>query len=224
MSFLCKAITKLYYFSLKVRRSRASSDSTLLASKMIKSLPSPPAPDETFGSAAVSRTSSPVSREEKSTSRTLTTTHPPLREPTKLARSTPSLLGRTCVGGRLSFMTCLASLCSRWSLTCTRLRAACSATVRQLMDLEDPNRRRLTTGSSCQEDSATLYQCPHNCLALRSFTSQLLLAPTIMVLLPAAPVSCPRLFQVSSKPWQQMVCFFVFVLKFPSASSPSLIN
>lgn len=159
---------------------------------MTKSLPNHLAPDETFGSAAANRTSSPANREERSTSRTLTTTPPPPSEPPKLARSTLSPPEKTCAGARSSFTTCPASLSSRWCLTSTRPRGVCSVTCPLLTDPADPNRRRLTTGSSCQEDSVTPYRCPPNSRGLRSSTSLLLLTPITTVLSPVTPASCPQ--------------------------------
>lgn len=185
------------FSSFKVRRSRDSSEGLLLVSRMIKSLPSHPVPGETSGSVAANRTSSPANREERSTSRTLTTTPPLPREPPKPARSTLLQLEKTCVVGRSSFTMFPASLSSRWCLTSTLHRGAYSATSRVLSDPEDPNRRPHITGSSCLADSVTPYQCRPNYPALRSFTSPLPFAPT-MVLLTVTPVSCPQLFQVGS--------------------------
>lgn len=143
-------------------------------------------------------------------SRTLTTPPPLLSEPPKAARSTRSLPERTCAGARSSFTMCPASLSSRWCLTSTHLPGALSVTSHLL--LWDPNRRRLITGSSCQEDSVTPYQCHPNCPAPRSSTSLLLLAQITMVLLPVTPASCPQHCQVSC-PFDMKVSCLRFFLK-----------
>lgn len=168
-----------------------------MVSRTIKSLLNHPAPDETSGSAAANRTSSPASQEEKSMSRTLTITPLLPREPPKPARSTLLQPEKICAVGRLSFTMCPASPSSPWCLTSTRHLEVCSVTNHVLSGPEEPNKRRLITGSSCREDSVTPYRYRPSFLALRSSTSPLLLAPTT-VLLTVTPVSCPQLFQVSS--------------------------
>lgn len=183
---------------LKLTRSRASSDWTLLVSRMIKFLQNRPGPGETSGSAAANQTSSPAKEGKKLTSRTLTITPPRLSEPLKSARSTRSPPERICAGARSSFMMCPANLSSRWCLTSTPLLGVCSVTSLPFIDLEDPSRRHLITGSSYQEDSVTLYQCPPSCPTPRSFTPLLLLlaAPTT-VLWPVTPASSPQRCRVS---------------------------
>ena len=185
-----------YVWFFKVRRSRASSDWTLSVFRMIKFLRNHPARGETSGSVAANRTSSPANQEEKSMSRTHITTHRPPSEHLKPARSTRSLPGRTYVGARSSFSMCPASLFSHWCLTSTHLRGVSSVTSRLLMDLEDLSKRHLTTGSSCQGDSVTPYQCHPSCHAPRSSTSPLSAAPLTTVLLPVTPASSPPRCQV----------------------------
>lgn len=159
---------------------------------MIKSLQNHPAPGETSASAAANQTSSPANQEEKSMSRTLIITPPPLSEPLRPTRSTRSPPERTCVGARSSSTMCPASLSSRWCLTSTHPPGVYSVTRHLLMYLEDPNRGRLTTGSSFQEGSVTPYQFPPSCPAPRSSTSQVLSAPITTVLLRATPASSPQ--------------------------------
>lgn len=179
----------------KVRRSRASRGSILLVSRMTKSHRNHPDPGETSGSAAANQTSSPANQEERSTSRTLTTTPPPPSGPPKPTRSTRSPPGRTCAGARSSFTTCPARLSSRWCSISARLVG-----VYWVISVfpAGPNRRRATTGSSCQADSATPYPCPPNSPSQRSSTLQELLALTITVLSPATPTSSLPLSQVSA--------------------------
>lgn len=185
-----------YVWFFKVRRSRASSDWTPSVFRMIKFLQNHPAHDETSCLVAANQTSSPANQEEKSMSRTPITTHLPLSEPLKPARSTRSLPERTYVGARSSFLMCQASLFSLWYLTSTHLRGVSSVTSRLLMDLEDLSKRHHTTGSSCQGDSVTPYQCHPSCRAPRSSTSLLPEAPLTTVLLPATPASSPQHCQV----------------------------
>ena len=181
----------------KLKRSRASSDWTLSGSRMIKFLRNRPGPDETSGSAAASQTSSLAKEEEKSTSRTLTVTPPLFSKPLRPARSTRSMPEKTCAGERSSFTMCPASLFSHWCLTSTRLRGVRSVTRWRLTDPEVPNMRRLTTGSSCREDSVTLYLCPPSCPALRPFTLLLMLPATTTALLHVTPAISPQRCQVS---------------------------
>lgn len=179
----------------KLTRLKPSSVWTLWASRMIKSLQSHLGRDATSGSAAASRTFSPAREGEKSTSRTLIITPPPRRGHPKAARSTRSAPDRTCAGARSSFTTCQASLCSHWCLTSTHLPGALTVT----MGPGDPSWRRLITGSSCQEDSVTLYRWPPSCPAPRPFILLLLQAAptTTTALLP--PARTPQCCQVSRR-------------------------
>lgn len=183
-SFLFFVVKQDMCFSLlKSTRLKASSVSTRLASRTTRSPQSRLARGATSGSAAASRTSFPAREGGGSTCRTLTTTPPTRSGAPKGARSTRSALDRTCAAARSSFTTSPASLCSHWSLTCTRPPAASSAALGQAAD---PRWRPPTTGSSCQADSVTPCLCPLSCPAQRPSMLLLLLPQPLAALTTAA--------------------------------------